>query len=333
MSADSRTPYVPRGGEQAYMAPFRMKDVRFSGYVLGASNLALQALVDRYLNTPLAGSTYRALGDFVLFVDAPIGELRSTLPPDSEMGFNRETDVGFWILVGAGRQHGEIWVLERLAWFIPYLWVDVPVNVITGRETYGYPKEMGWFERTGADEGLLLSVETYALATFSPQSELRKLPVLTLHRHSNGLGLLGQAFDDAGDALQALVAAIVGDDGTIIVPGLEIVVHLLTYIVNREMPLVFLKQFRDVVDPRAACYRAVLESPIHVTSFHGGGLYEGDFWLEIADFASHPIVAELGLQGASQGDRFRVPAEVAFELRFDFDTELARLIEPTGEVS
>ncbi|MCA9523127.1 MAG: hypothetical protein KC609_19260 [Myxococcales bacterium] len=328
MSADTSPPYRPRGGEQSYMAPFRMTGAHFSGYVISASNGALQAIVDRYLNAPLADTVYRALGDFVLFVDAPIDRLRSILPPDSEMGFNRETDVGLWFLVGAGHREGDLWVLERLAWFIPYLWVDVPVNVITGRETYGYPKQMGWFSRSGASDGPLLTVETYVLPTFSPDTPLQKLPILTLERQSNGLALVGQAFDDATDAIEALVKAIVGDDGTIIVPGIELVVHLLRYIVNREMPLVFLKQFRDVVDPRRACYQAVLESPMHVTAFHGGGLYLGDFALEITTYASHPIVADLGLVGTPTVTGTRVPIDVAFQLHFDFETELARLIEP-----
>jgi hypothetical protein len=82
--------------------------------------------------------------------------------------------------------------------------------------------------------------------------------------------------------------------------------------------LVFLKQFRDVSCPTKACYQAIVEAPlaIHLSTASYEALDEQAFTLEIADWDSHPIASDLGLQPGG------LSPELAFGAEFEFDIQL-----------
>ena len=78
--------------------------------------------------------------------------------------------------------------------------------------------------------------------------------------------------------------------------------------------LVFLKQFRDVECATKACYQAVVEAGLTVTP-HGGQLRDETlFRIQIQQYDSHPLAAELLAQSGEQD----VACTAAFSADIDF---------------
>ena len=96
------------------------------------------------------------------------------------------------------------------------------------------------------------------------------------------------------------------------IPGLGIVGEVLEFFGQHDYPLIFLKQFRDIVDGTLACYQAVLEAPAKITAFRKAAWLPGRYEVSITPYASHPIVADLGLGSGNP------PVVAAAYLDFDF---------------
>jgi hypothetical protein len=311
--------YVVRGGEQTFAPPFLQRGTRLRAWALRADPAALQATCDRLLNEPAGGAvSYRALGDHVLFAHAPIASTQATKPPDHDKGFTPETDVAFWMLVGAGTENHGQWELDRIAWLLPYVWVDVPTTMATGREVYGYPKELGWLTSPAGDgDPLVIGLETLVLPTFTPDTELVRRPILRVDRGSDEPAEPSH-WSHPGQALDA-VRAVMGE------VSLGFLEHLLAMLLRAELPMVFLKQIRDVVDPTHACYQAIIESPARIVGMPLGWPLLASYSVTIHDYASHPIARDLGL-GAPVNGVLTVTPSIAFEVHFDFLVELGRVI-------
>jgi hypothetical protein len=303
------------------------KGTRMQGFVLRGDLAALQATCDRYLNAPSAGKTsYRVLSRHVLLAYAPIASTQSTQPPDSELGYTPETDVAFWMLVGAGHERDGVFVLDRLAWFLPYVWVDVPTTMATGREAYGYPKELGWLTLPSTEsDPLVFAMETLVLPTYSKTTPLTKQPILSVHARP-GEGASARPWRDVNDVLVDLERVFAEELKNPIIPGLSFLEHLVTYLVKREVPMVFLKQFRDVIDPTRACYQAIIESPARVVGWPSGGLLAGEHVITLHDYASHPVARDLGLGTPDASGVLKLRASLGFRVDFDFLVELGTLI-------
>ena len=72
-------------------------------------------------------------------------------------------------------------------------------------------------------------------------------------------------------------------------------------ITEGRIPVVSLKQYRDAVSPDRACYQAIVNAVMRITKYHGGGLLMGRYEVKIHDYASTPIVQELGLKLQADG--------------------------------
>jgi hypothetical protein len=313
--------YVARGGEQVFAPPFLQKGTRLTAFAVEADPSALQRTCDRLLNEPAGGAvSYRALGRHVLFVHAPIASTQSTRAPDHDLGWTPETDVAFWMLVGAGREREGQWTLERLAWLLPYVWVDVPVTMATGREVYGYPKEMAWLTYPDAPDAVLpFELATLVLPTHTPETELVRRPLIRVERVGTGHGR-GPRFADVATALDQFREAV-----TLPRVDWHFWAHLIESLLRREVPMVFLKQFRDAVDPSRACYQAILESPARIEGLPYGWPLLGSHRITLHDYASHPIARDLGL-GQPAGGELSLSPCFAFEAHFDFLVDTAHVI-------
>jgi hypothetical protein len=321
--------YIARGGEQAFAAPFMQTGTKLSGWLVPADPAKQQAVVDRYLNAPMEGAsgfTYRAMMQDLMFAIAPIEATRSTTLPDSNFGYTPETDVAFWMLVGRGHQDGAQWVLDQLLWYLPYVFVDIPMTVVTGREVYGYPKELAYLTWPKDEtDPLVLAAETYVLPVYDKTTKLVRAPILEVQKTGSKEGLLERiaTFLSVGHALEHLgVRAIEHPDATI-----DLLKILAEDLFRLEVPMVFLKEFRDVVDPLAACYQVILESPARVDGMPSGWPTFEEVAITIYDYASHPIATELGL-GTPVDGKLTVKVPIGVQVNFDFAVELGTIMWP-----
>lgn len=306
--------YIEVHGAQCVLQPVLLRNARFYVFLLDADGAALTDLCRKWLNpASKADVEYYPLVNKVMVAFAPL-EVTCTQKPWSEMGYSVETDGIFYVPVAAVKKVGPVRVVERIAWWIPYIFVDHPWALVTGREVYGAPKGQGHFELPpSAEEAAHFALSTYVLPTFSPstQSEIKR--ILEINRtDAGGPRGLRNAWGTARDAFDDIVKGVLGaEDGKITIPGIRVIVEVLTMLAKREVPMLFLKQFRDVADGRKACYRALTQTMCDLVTFRGGGFLHGDYDVTLTSYASHPIAQDLGLQGTQR-------SKLSFYVDLDF---------------
>ena len=134
--------YVELNGRQVWRAPYTARNSKVFGFVMPADRIAIEALLQKALVEPAGNAVdYRCAHDHVLFTFADIEEMASGEPPDDGRGHMRERELSIWCLAADMHAPG------RLVWYLPYVFTDTGQTVATGREVYGYPKQMGAFSR------------------------------------------------------------------------------------------------------------------------------------------------------------------------------------------
>jgi len=296
--------YISRGGDTAFAPPYSLNETKLYGFFLEGTLENLQTLCDKYLNIPGQDQfQYRPAANRVLMVFDTIAHINSTQPPGSDKGFFSEAgEVMFWVLTEARKQEGSKFVVDHHAWFIPYIFVDSTPAMVLGREVYGFPKELGKFQiPADTSHPQKFSLETLVLQPFSPQSETTWRTIINVENTQAEKGDIPikpwTDFSQVFEEISTLFEEVKVDK--------KCPTHL-------EIPMVFLKQFRDVRDGDKACYQAIVEATATLEKLHHGFPYlRQKFEVTIENFDSHPIVTELGL-------KLKQTAQLAFWLNFDF---------------
>ncbi len=321
--------FVEHGGEIACRHPADAINSRLYGFVVPADHGLLDRYCDRLFNEPSGGAYHwEALGDEVLlnFVDIPT--MGSTDLEDMRLGVCREREAAIWFpVVDRAR--------DSFAWAIPYMFVDSDLALAGGREVYGFPKQMGTLHIPVGDKApRRLSIHTETLKVHAPESEARNHRVVRVRRPGDR-PLLGPAWEHPAAALRQMMRAAgvitapsIGHRGGGLAgflrsldPAPDITPELLFFghLVEEDIPMLLLKQFRDAHQQGAACYQALVRVDMEVSLFRRGGLLPDGYRVSVAALDGEPITRELG-----------VPAEcvprAAFWLDFDFVVHLGDIL-------
>jgi hypothetical protein len=344
-SDERATTYVERGGELVTRHPFDLTGVRMYGFVVRADHDRLDELCERTFREPSGGlEDYVPVGSHVIVAFTEILSIQSSEAPDDGLGVCGEREVGVWAPVFDRRR-------DRACWTLPYLFVDQPAPMAGGREIFGFPKQLGavTFPEPG-DVTAVFGVSAPCIAHFDSAARMVSEPVLSARNVEPGTaagartlrpatpsGGRNRPWADPGEALLAMAtpAGSNGRSAATPVPRLaadfavlanelsrlrlthhwidagRVVAMLASHLGFGRLPVVLLKQFRDVADPRRACYQAVVDVEHEVLRFDGGHLLAGQWQLEVADLDGEPLRRELGLPPT-------VPADLAFQLDFQF---------------
>jgi hypothetical protein len=342
--------YVDRGGRQVWRPPYRATNAEVFGFVLPCHPEAIDTLLRHDLVEPSGGAVdYRCAQPRIVVLFAAIERLTSAADRDRLRGYVSEREVSVWCLASDVSAGG------RLLWYLPYVFVDNGQAVASGREVYGYPKQMATFEDDFIDalaNGGDTTVRGFAFDHFGPDAEAQLLPMIAAHAAAAATPV-GGAFDELVDLFRAGLnvagslpfgaaprasAAITPAGAPPPPPRRE---EAPVWAVRRVLDtfrgrgrmgdfmgglvddmvvnptLVFLKQFRDVACPTKACYQAIVEAPLSLEPMSASydQLDPGQYTIALADWDSHPIASEVGVDPGA-------PVETAFHARFDFDIQL-----------
>ncbi len=277
--------------------PYLQENVQLAAFLLSADGAQLTALCDQFLNVPANGKfQFTPLLDSVLLTYADM-QISSLDERDRQVGKMNETEVGFWVLTLASRRVGDVWVPDHLAWFMPTLFVDNGYAIMAGREVYGFNKMGARFEKPERIQRPFINMSVLGFKQFAPDAIAQMEPLLSITPPAEAGGTDWQNWDEAKTEL--------GDKS-----GLG----ELTRLLNDNVPLVFLKQFRDAENGRLACYQSLIEAPMEVGTFRGGGWLPAGCQLTINQLDSHPIADVLGLSLQNEV----ATAQTAVWMQFDF---------------
>ena len=144
----------------------------------------------------------------------------------------------------------------RPAFFIPYLWVDDYLPQQAGREVFGYPKGVGKLvDPSSPSDPSVFTLDALVVprlgAPPNPASQWQwKRLVTASRRGGDPWGNLVREFDSilslGGAVVEAMMKAF--KDHTFPEPTLTLLYNLIKDAVELDVPMVYLKQFRDIAD-------------------------------------------------------------------------------------
>ncbi len=264
---------VYRDGDLVGQPPIAIPRLDLFVFVLRADERALQRLCAAQLE--LGGpTTYRPLGPFVmLYASSMTNEARP-------FGRCDELDIGFWIpLIASGDEH--------VVMYSPYVWVDNSLALASGRELFGFPKQLGTLS-FAPSEGRF-AVSTSVLPRRGGDVELRPLIEVRTNGAPRAAASLG-SWGELAAAGARLAARLIGRHPSAMQ-------HWMTQMVTRpSLPMMFLKQLPGASNERRAVYRALIEASIDVAP----GPYsltplDGPVEVTLYEYESHRIARTLGL--------------------------------------
>lgn len=316
--------YVDDGrGAPVFRGPYLQRNAQLAAFLLDADITALQSLCDATLNTPSDKAVdYAPLGPYTLLVYADM-QIRSLDPHDRELGWMNETEVSVWAPLTLRKNVGGFKSPDHAAWLLPYLFVDNPYAIAAGREVYGFNKTWGQFEHPDDIQHPEFALDVWGFDAFGPEAEGKPRRLLEARALAPNAGGDIPGEWSSWDAARSTLIQYLFADWNPEESGTDA-----TWVAQLEtMPLVFLKQFRDAENFGKACYQAVLEAPLRIETFHGGGMLTGEYGLTLHPMTSHPLAGVLGLQVDAEG---MARTLAGFWLHVDFVLESGMIMWQAG---
>jgi hypothetical protein len=319
----SENKFIERGGELVARQPFLQENTHLRCFILEAKREKLQAVCDQVFNELTGGEVmFRPFANNILLTFAKIEQIYSLYGKDAERGGMPEIDVAIWMPLLSQREsarserEGEL----HLSWYNPYIFVDNPFAMATGREVYGFPKTIAQFQIPGQRSSTdPYWVKTQAMERFQADSlsqPMRVIEVIRTRHVQHPARTLAP--------LRSLLSTLTGENekfSTRFSLGWQ---NLRKIIKTREIQTVFLRQLRDIQNPARAAYQEIIEAPFKVARLHRGGGLDGVFEVRFPPNASYPIAEELGLESE------RNPVKGAFWMDFDFFLDVGKTLWKTA---
>jgi len=347
----SRLPmYVDRGGDAVWRQPSKLYNAHIYGFGVRVPADQQQSLLKTFVNDVVgdSNSTYGSKKmvlqpcegiDLVMLLFVDYKRITSGDPNDRKLGGSSYRE--FLLMQLAISDDAEF---PELDWFIPYICLDAEAPRLGGREIFGYPKQLAKIPKFELFDGPSapaekLSVQTTVFPKFSSTKAGRDKPIVNLTWNGKEPPTI-TPFHRTEDMFLALVRRslphLVHDSGVRRLvpssipalgsnrssgPGVDMLNALLfTGIGN-----VFLKEFRDSLNPNAACYQAVCKTDTIPAKFRGGGCVDlpEDYSITIANVASEPLREYFKKSGLYRNE---VKPEFAYVLNLDLELTAGRVI-------
>jgi hypothetical protein len=305
--------YVQYGSLATVPGPLRCEGVTQWCFPIKADRDRLDALCRRVFTEPTGGEVdLRPLGSHVILTLGRVDRIVSEQDSFSTMGWSPEGQSAIWIPLGRVSDHGEELVAEQMLMFSPYMWVDNPISLASGREMYGFPKAFGWVELPApGEEETAFGLDVFGMDFARDEAPSRRALVRVARgeRVHELSGIAWSALLDVGRHLRHLLE---GNGGKSVRFGLRFAESLVHDVGTSGVRQVFLRQERAIEDGRQAALQQVTEASYRVTSMRAAPL-EHEYSMDLTPLDSHPIGTELGLASQVTSCAFRTESQFVLE--------------------
>lgn len=332
-----RNEYVKHEDLQVFPPPIRCGDVHLYAFFAKADPDRLQAWVDRWFNRPGRGDlNFKAVGGSVMITFQEVERLQSLHPEAERIGFCSELEASVWLPIAQAPPHQPVAGLA-----LPWIWPDSSLAVATGRELYGFRKQLSWIRMPTVAQhghhdaataaacaaaasdpsGAPFQLDTLAFRVHGPDQHAERCETLRIERldpPSEGpLLQLGERIENLRDLLDG--------GGGPLAPFATTLCHF----ANLEVPMLLTKQFRAVGSSDDACHLAVVDCRATDLTFSSIHFLLGRWRLVVQPLASQPLAADLGLALDADGALELEPASIKLHYSFNLDrgTEIWRAPE------
>jgi hypothetical protein len=299
--------YVDYGALMTPPAPFVSSGTDLWGFWAQGELELISKLCQKVFVAPSGGAVRcRPLSEYVMLTWGKIARVVSKTPPYDQRGGVAEPQVAVWIPVAIRDPTSSG---ERFAMFVPYLWLENPMSLATGRELFGYPKSGGQptFPGSGDDPqkwGLSVFGLDYAPDNLAEWGR----PLLEIVQSDSAVQAaeadIGSLADLAVHAARRLFSTrdLLGD--------LDLARSVFDDVFANRMPNIFLKQFRSVQDGLSASLQQIVQLDYAVHNLSAEPMLL-EHQLTVHKLDSHPIATELGLRDQT--------LTIAYKVQMDFD--------------
>jgi hypothetical protein len=317
--------YVNKSNEQTVPAPLLGRGSTLINFVVECDRSAMQAQLDREVNAPLLrlnphASQYWVFSNRIFLAWQWTERIEFQVEEFRRKGYVPEAETNLFVPVVRYQLFPP--KLLFLGFWVPgnYLVVDNCMSLITGRESYGFPKVMGtvspcpeepkhpgslttttrMWQKYGYDqplgEGMLWSIQQEG----EPES-------------SDSHGRVEEFFHALWDAIFK---------GTIVFPPMvdHVIDHLLA-LVEPKIYVLFLKQFRDIINQENVCYQGVVATTFNIDKFLSAGINihkKGQCNAVFTQADSCPVVNDLGIKGEQVENGWSQSVGLSFWMRYDW---------------
>jgi len=279
-------------GNMCALAPYRVEGATFHGFVLDSSYDRLNELLDEQLGALTGGALrFAALLPVVFVTYVSIARSLSLSTDPADAGVYVENDLMCWLLVA--QFSGEAIVPERTGFYAPLVWVDHPVALVEGRETFGYPKGFGTISIPTADAPPVYACDAF---TFPGAATLPVTPqrVSTVRGPAGG-GAPATRWTSVGALREAILRELADTpDGHRFAADLA-PLNLLEQFAFAPFQTFLLRQMSSASDPGQAVRQEIVASPFASLAFHGASLRSGAWTAEFPALPTADVAAFLGV--------------------------------------
>jgi hypothetical protein len=328
----SKPKFVELPGSSVYCPPFMMEGCQARVFIFRTKDRqALRATIKQSLNLPINDVFEYVPLEWVMLITMSIEKTYSI--PQKELGFSEEQDVGFCVPLAAFRKGaGAARVVDHFAICFPFLLVQNPIPMTTGREVYGFQKMLGTFAYLPntripiAASAMVVSNSEFLSEKSTWQQVMRiddLVDDLALAPGHSVIADFEHALASELEKVESFLDQLVDRLEEDILLTLPEVRKLFAEIVvffnkHRQINVAFLRQLRDISDPTRVAYQAVVESPMRVTQMADLTLLPNPT-LKLFQFRSYPVARTLGLQDT-------MTPLYSFQLSTSFEQDEGRVI-------
>lgn len=280
-------PYVALPNRLIGQGPYLHRDVIFHGFTVDGDRAKLQLLLDQMFEQPSGGKVkFTCISKRVMISFANIGKVSSVSEPNS--GWLPEIDVAMWVLAVAHEL-----TPNPLRWIPVFLFVDSAAAMAAGREVYGFPKQLGWFEIANTGGAMQrFSAETIVFEKFDAQQKAEQKPVIEIEPiQPPPAGAIETIWNTASEAADGLLEVALPVAERALLPALKFSTRGLM----PPVTMAFLKQFPEVSNTSRACHQSITKCDARVVAFRRAGRSKGEFRARISSYASHRFDLALGI--------------------------------------
>jgi uncharacterized protein with NAD-binding domain and iron-sulfur cluster len=320
----ARPRYVEYGGLTSAPGPLLCEGTTLYGFWANCRRDRLEELCRKVFEEPSGGAVRCVpLFDHAIITFGLIARIAPQVDPFQAMGEVAERHAAIWIPV---RCHGPEGT-PPVGVFLPYLWLDDPISIASGREVYGYAKNWGWPRfagdgtsgSVGGGQPERFELDAWGIEEYGRGQQPERRRLFEIRR----AGLLGTLADLVTPDLEDLVELGRDTLGALRLARDELEeasasLDDLRSMLRTEVPQIFLRQFRAPEGNGEASELQIVTAPARIVegSFRAASL--GTHRLELSPLASHPLEEQLGLESGPLGPAFRV--------RMDFTVENGRVL-------
>lgn len=311
-------PFIPWIGHGAVSLAPRGVFTGAKAHLFGvkASATAMQALVGALLNRASGGTVrYQSFADLSLVTFMNIAKCTSDT---DAIGWLPGRECALWCPLWETLSDGSR--DPRFVLWAPYIFIDYDIGMATGREIWGWPKASA---RIGVPDDrpqhpAAFTCHTTIFKTLAPDT-LGRHAVLFSVTSSAPLAPAASQWSNGLDAARSITELLAGVAAR--------VQHSLA--LKPAIPAVVNRQVRDIALTNSARVQEIVDSPIVITNFEGGGLLDGEFSLQVTTCESHRIAQDLfGMTPTRAIMDF--PVQWAAWAAFDFEAPAGRRIAGTA---